>query len=207
MQVGHRGRERREARLEQAGRYADAAQAYLDEIKERPTARAYCGAGINLFRNGDYDQAFPLLREAVRIDPDGAQAHYTLALALFTRAEKAQQQSPNEEERKAIRDWYQEASAEARRAAELKPDFAQAYEFWGLSLKHLGDAAGAVAPLQKGVDCRPVELELQLGLGEALLESGRAKDAEKYLENARRLSPPNDSRAERDLERLRGKKG
>ena len=59
---------------------------------------------------------------------------------------------------------------------------------------HLGDAAGAVAPLLGGEDCRPESLELQLHLGEALMASGQAKEAETHLENARRLAPAGDSR-------------
>ena len=205
LQVGHRGRERREAELEQQRRYAEAAQAYLEEVQERPTARACIGAGLNLARDKQYDQAFPLLRQAVRLDPNSAQAHYTLALALFSRAEETEQQSPTDQEKKEIRDWFQEASGEARRATELRPDHAQAYDFWGLALMHLGDSAGAVAPLRQGVECRPENLELQLHLGEALMASGQAKEAETHLENARRLAPAGDSRAADDLKRLRMK--
>ena len=38
------------------------------------------------------------------------------------------------------------------------------------------------------------------------MASGQAKEAETHLENARRLAPPGDSRADEDLKRLHGKK-
>ncbi|HEY7156296.1 MAG TPA: tetratricopeptide repeat protein, partial [Gemmataceae bacterium] len=82
---------------------------------------------------------------------------------------------------------------------------ALAYLFWGLALKHLGDSEAAVAPLRRGVACRPEMFQLQLALGEALLESGQRREAETYLENARYLDPK-DSRLLQALERLRGKK-
>jgi tetratricopeptide (TPR) repeat protein len=204
LQVGHRRREREVIELERAQRFQEAAEIYLRQIEEDPgAASAYTKAGIDLFRLGQYDRAFGLLREGVKRDPDSSDAHFGLALALFTRAEKEWQQSPGDERLKGL---FREAAEHAQKATELKPDFAKAYLFWGLSLKYLGDPAAAVAPLRKGVACRPEEIELQLGLGEALVESGEGKEARTYLENARRLDP-NDPRPPRDLERLHQKSG
>jgi tetratricopeptide (TPR) repeat protein len=100
--------------------------------------------------------------------------HFTLALVLFTAAEKTWQTAPGLPE---ARQWFTEVLEHARRAAELKPDHAQAYLFWGLALKYLGRPAEAVAPLRQGVACRPENFELQLALGEALLLSGPARPA------------------------------
>ena len=92
-----------------------------------------------------------------------------------------------------------------RRAAELRPGYARAYLFWGLALKYLGEPAAAVEPLRKGVLGHPEEFDLQLALGEALLQTGQDREAQTYLENARRLDP-DDPRPAQDLERLRHKK-
>jgi tetratricopeptide (TPR) repeat protein len=200
LRVGRRRREREVMELERAQRFQEAADMYLRQIEEDPNAAsAYTGAGMDLFRLGQYDRAFGLLREGVRRDPDSSDAHFHLAQALFTRAEKEWQQMPGDERLKGL---FREAAGHAEKAAGLKPDFAQAYLFWGLSLKYLGEPAAAVAPLRKGVACRPEEIELQLALGEALMDSGQGKEAKTYLENARRLDP-NDPRPPRDLERLR----
>jgi tetratricopeptide (TPR) repeat protein len=201
LQVGRRGLERRVGILEQQHRYAEAAELYLRQIEEGPTAQAYAGAGINLARLRDYERAMPLLREGIRLDPGSAHARYALALALFARAERESKESPGAPQ---IKEWFQEALEHARQTTQRRPDHAGAYLVWGLALKHLGDPGAAVEPLAKGVACSPADLELQLGLGEVLLEVGRFKEAEVHLENARRLAP-NDPRPANALKRARQK--
>ena len=201
LQVGSSNQSEEVEQLEREHRWQEAANVYLRQIDEHPTTAAYIGAGRDLARLGQYDRAFGLLREAVKRDTDNARAHFSLAQALFARAEREWQQSPGDER---LKDLFREAAEHARKATELKLDFAQAYLFWGLSLKYLGDPAAAVAPLRQGVACLPGDLELQLALGEALLESGQGQEARTYLENAHRLDP-NDPRPPRDLERLRQK--
>jgi tetratricopeptide (TPR) repeat protein len=198
LQVGHHRRERQADELERQHRYAEAAAVWLDQLEREPTVQACIGAGINLARQGDYERSLPLLREGVRRDPDNAQAQYTLALALFAQAEKEWQHSPGSAR---AREGFQEALPHARRAAERKPDHAMACLFWGLSLKYLGQPGEAIAPLRQGVAVRPDLFDLQLALGEALLESGRPQEAERHLENARRLDPK-DPRPRQALERL-----
>jgi tetratricopeptide (TPR) repeat protein len=202
LRVGHRRWEREVDQLEREGKYGEAAGVYLGQIKEHPTSRAYVGAGFNLARLHDYEHALPLLREGVRLDPESAQAHYSLALTQFTRAENEWQVSPGSPQAK---EWLRETVQEARRAVALKPDHDQAYRFWGLSLKYLGEAKAAVEPLRKAVDCRPDSFDLQLELGETLLETNEDREAATYLENARRLDPQNP-RALKALESLRAKK-
>jgi Flp pilus assembly protein TadD len=196
--VGRRSRYKEADRLEQTGQFADAAAMYLRQLESEPSARAYLGAGMNLARVGNFDRALPLLRKAVEQAPDDASTHYALALMLFTRSELEWQRRPGAE---ALKEGFREASRSARRATELKPDHAQAYLFWGLSQKYLGETAAAVETLRKGVACRPEEFELQLALGDALREVGAGAEARKHLENAARLDP-NDPRPAKALELL-----
>lgn len=201
LRAGRRGRERRVALLEQAHRYADAAQVYLDLIAKEPSADACAGAAINLFRLREYDRAFALARQGIELAPEDAEARFTLAHVLFARAERARDESP---EAPQVQEWFREAALQARRAAELRPDHARAYLFWGLALKHLGELEAAVEPLRKGLACQPADLGLQLSLGEVLLELGRTGDAKTHLENARSLAP-GDPRPIKALERLKSK--
>jgi tetratricopeptide (TPR) repeat protein len=196
LAVGRRRRERQVDELEREQRYAEAAEVWLEQVAQAPTAQAYVGAGVNVARLGDYERALPLLRQALRLNPDSAQAHYTLALVLFTRTEKQWQHSPDSAE---CREWLREVVEHARRAVELKPDYAMAYLFWGLALKYLGRPEEAIEPLRRGVTCRPDSFELQLALGEVLLASGHTTEAETHLENARRL----DAKDPRPIQALR----
>jgi predicted Zn-dependent protease len=70
---------------------------------------------------------------------------------------------------------------------------------------HRGEAAAAVEPLMKGVACRPEVFNLQLALGEALLEAKRLPEAATHLKNAQKLDPK-DPRPGQALERLRKRK-
>jgi tetratricopeptide (TPR) repeat protein len=202
LQTGERGRERAATALEKQHRFAEARNIYLEQLKKRSTSRDHVGAGYNLAQLGKYDEALPHLRDGVRLDPDSANAHYTLALVQYTRAEKERLVSPDSSQ---AREWLREAVEHARRAAELKPGHGRAYLFWGLALRDLGESAAAVAPLRKGVTCLPTEIDLQVSLGDVLLNVGRDDEAKVYLENARQLDP-NDPRVSKALERLHKKK-
>jgi Flp pilus assembly protein TadD len=188
--------------LENQKLYREAAEIHLKQIKEQPTAEAYLRAGTHLAQAGDFPRALPLLIKAAQLEPDNANIHSVLAAVFFKRAEKEWQASPSSAE---ARQGFGEAVEHARRATELRLDLAAAYLHWGLALMRLGKPEEAVAPLRKGVACQPTDLELQLSLGEALLEAGQLQDAQTHLNNARLLAP-NDPRPARVLQRLGQKK-
>jgi Flp pilus assembly protein TadD len=201
--VGWLGREREARSLEKQRRFAEAAQKYLEQIDRRPNISAYIGAGLNLTRARNYERALQMAREAVRLGPDDAAAHLCLAFALSSRAKQQWEKAPGSTQ---AREEFREAVAHARRAAELRPGHTQTYLVWSLSLRYLGEPEAALEPLRKGVACTPGDLQLQLTLGEVLLELGRLPEAETHLEIARQLAP-NDPRPGRALEQLRLKKG
>ncbi|HTU17278.1 MAG TPA: tetratricopeptide repeat protein [Gemmataceae bacterium] len=181
-------------------RYAEAAELWLAQLSQRRTCQACTAAGINCARLRDYDRALPLLCEAVELDPDSPLAHYTLALVLFTRGEQEEKQWPDDS---STRQWFRASIPHAKRATRLKTDYAQAYLFWGLAHKHLGNPAAALSPLRQGIACQPDSLDLQLALGEVLLAVGQSKEAAIHLQNARRLDPK-EPRVLHALERLQG---
>jgi tetratricopeptide (TPR) repeat protein len=173
-------------------RFRDIAEVHLRDVRERPTVSAYVNAGFSLVQARDFERALPLLRRAVELGPDSPTAHYVLALGLFEQAvDKA-----------ALR----EAAEQARRATELSPGHSRAFLTWGQALRRLGEPAAAVVPLRLGVQCEPGCFDLQLNLGEALLDAGQHGEARPPLENARRLAPA-DRRVAEALERLRQKGG
>ena len=184
--------------LERQQSFDAAAAAFLRQIETHPTARAYLGAGLNLERTGQLERALPLLREAAKLDPENYKAHFAVARVLSALVEK-------EPASARILEWNREIAEQARQTTELKPDLYQAYQFWGKAKKSLGDTAGALPPLRKGVAASPTDFELQVLLAETLIELGMNEDAEKTLENARLLNP-NDARVAALSERIRSKK-
>jgi tetratricopeptide (TPR) repeat protein len=205
MHVGERGFERLVRRLEMERHFAEAARLYEKRLKTHPTIQNHVGAALNYSRPPlrDYDRALPHVREAVRLDPKSAFAHYSLAQVVFARAERVWQTEPNSPQ---VLEWFRESLDHAKQAAELRPGYAEAYLFWGLSLKYLGRPEEAVEPLRRGVAGQPANKEQHLALGQALLESGQLTDeAENCLEAARRLAP-DDPRPIQALDSLRLKK-
>lgn len=194
--VGRRARERSITELESSGDFAGAARAYLRQVDERPTAEAYVGAAVNLARLQEYDLADQYLAKAVDLDSESSKTHYTIALVNLTRGER---EFANDPESPQAARWFRRVVSSAQRATELKPDHAQAYLMWGLGLKNLGETAAAVEPLRKGVACRPDLFDLQLALGQVLLEAEQKEEARKALKNAQRLRP-DDPRVVRALE-------
>ncbi len=190
MMVGPRGWQRHIKWLEQHQRHAEAAEVCLKRLEQDPRG--------SLRRRG------PELRQAARVR-SGIRA------VAGCRARRSQQRrcallaraGPVLPCRARLADAPRGAAAQgvaarsgrARPAhAEVRPGHAKTYMVWGLALKLLGRPAEAVAPLRQGVACNPGDLELQLGLGQVLLETGHGAEAQAYLENARRLAPPGDAR-------------
>lgn len=186
LQVGFRGFQRRVGVLERDRQFLEAAEAYLAQAQSRRTSQMLTGAGVNFARVHDYDRALGLLREAVQLDPNDSKAHYTLALVLFTKAEKEAARNPSNPD---LPRWFREVIAETKITIELKPDHAQAYLFWGLALKYLGEPKAAIEPLRKGLVIRPADFELLFGLGEVLAATGDTAGAEANLKAARQLKP------------------
>jgi tetratricopeptide (TPR) repeat protein len=199
LQVGRRARARMAARLEEEGRFLEAAEMYLEEAGPQRSPESLMAAGASLARANDYDRGLPLLREAATRAPNDPLIHYTLALMLFTRAEEVSLRNPESAEAK---EWFREVVAEAKKVTELKSDHSRGYLFWGLALKHLGDPKGAIDPLRKGLLARPDEFELHLALGQVLAATGDKKGAEAAFEAARQLDP-DDPRPAQELAKLK----
>lgn len=199
LRVGHYEWLRQESQLEKQHQFAEAADLYLQEARLNPTARVYARAGFNLARAGDFAQADSYLRQAVRLDPNSAHAHYLFAYTLFVRAETEWKHAADSPQ---ARQWFRECIEQARRTTQLQPTQAKAYLFWGRALKCLGESAAAVAPLRQGIECAPENFYLQLALGEVLLDVGKYQEAETCLKNAQKLNAT-DPRPAEALQRLR----
>jgi Flp pilus assembly protein TadD len=91
---------------------------------------------------------------------------------------------------------------DATRATELKPDYAEAYLFAGLSLHQLREPKAAIERYHRGLVARPDDFMLHLSLGQVLAETGDQAGARKHLEDARSLEPE-DPRPAEELAKLK----
>jgi len=188
--------------LEALHRFHDAANVYIQQLKQQPTAQNYVGAGLNAVFSGHTDYGLNLLRQGIRIDPERADSHFALAQALFQVGMSERERAPDSPDAQAR---LLEAAMAARRATELNPSNASAFLLWGRALMNRGEWGAAVPRLKQGVAIRPEVFDMHLALGESLLEAGQLQEAEIHLKNAQKLNA-NDERPAQGLRRIQQKK-
>lgn len=152
-----------------------------------PEARARFERANVLRDQGLLEQAADQYREAIRLDPESAEAHNNLGSILGRQGR------------------LQEAIREVSRAVELAPSLAEAHNNLGILLAVRGDSGSAESHFREaaGLDSRDPTARLNLGM--LLAKQGRAKEAAEQLEEALRLQPGNDA-ARRALRQLREKR-
>jgi len=79
---------------------------------------------------------------------------------------------------------YDEAIAHYRRAIELRPDYAPAYNNLASSLNSTGRSADAIAAYEHALQLQPDYPEAHYNLGNALLAAGRREEAVAHFERA-----------------------
>lgn len=134
--------------------------------------------GTELLRQGRPADAIPLLREAVRRDPDHPRAHLDLALALqqtnqdaVAAFDAAIRLTPNAVEAHAGRaialhrqGRLNEALESYGTAAALKPDAVEILSNYGVALAEAGRSQEALAVLERGVALQPRNVPIRLNL-------------------------------------------
>ena len=122
-------------------------------------------------RTGRIEEAIAQYEQALRINPDYAQAHCALGMAL------AQAGKP------------QEAIREYEYALQLEPDFADAHVSLGVALEKLGRLEDAIRHYEEALRIKSDDTEAHVNLGTALLTQGNARDAMAHYEEALRINP------------------
>jgi len=110
--------------------------------------------------------AEPLLREAVRKDPDNFTAHFNLALAL------------------SLEQKDDEAIQELRRTLQLKPGLYQADVNLGTLLLRTNKPAEALPVLKEAAELRPTEGHPNLLYAQALLQTNDLAQADRFFHDA-----------------------
>jgi tetratricopeptide (TPR) repeat protein len=165
--------------LDMIGR-GDLAQAiFRADAARRPDARNLRCFGTCLMKIGRTDEARGVLgravvayRDAIRLKPEDARAHYNLGVALWQLGQLA------------------EAEAECRTAVRLLPDLADAHFTLSDVLADLGRLAEAEGGYRALIRLQPEFIDaVYYNLGTVLEAQGRPGDAEAAYREALRLCP------------------
>ncbi len=146
-----------------------------------------------LGKMGRFEQAEQEIRIALSRAPNKSQPYYLLSLILFAQAEKWDQGEKRDPKR--AQELLEQSVAAAREALQRTSDYGHAHMALGRALWQLGKRPEAIAAMREAVQCRPEFADNHLYLGLALAEEGNLAEARPYLEQARLLAGPRDTRA------------
>ncbi len=175
---------------------------------DRSAARIYLEQGREHYRNDDDTQAIEAFQQAIKIDPDLAEAYFRLgltydALGQEKEAEDAYKKAV-EAYKKYLRDdnnsedgeahynlgqtyaglhLYGEAVREYRQAAKLKPDDAAIYYDLGQALMRLAQYDEAASAFSKSLELDPDNYRAEDALAEAREGVKRIRVGKKHQED------------------------
>lgn len=138
---------------------------WQDIVAKRPqNARGRNNLGVALMVRGWLPEAMDQYRQALRFQPDYAEAHNNFGNAL-ERADKLEE------------------------AVRIKPDFAEAHGNLGIALEEAGKMPEAISHFEDALRIQPDYAEAHYALGLALDTAGREPEAIGHYEQALRIRP------------------
>src|SRR5438876_119055 len=141
-------------------------------LKLASEAETHAAFGCELAERRKLDAAVSEFREALRINPEYAQAHYYLGAALFE-----------------LDNGVDEALVELREAIRLNPENAEAHNTMGLALLEQGSVDEATHEYREVLRIDPQYAEAHYNLGNALDDQGRPEAAAAEYREALRINP------------------
>lgn len=173
---------------------------------QRTQARALLEEGKELYRTDEDDKAVEKFQEAIKLDPDLAEAHFRLGL---THDAMGQEQEAEESYKKAIelykkylednskdaeahynlgqayagRRFYSEAVREYRLATKLKDDDSDMFYDLGTALSKLANYDEAVTAFSKSLEIDPENYRAEDALEEAREDAKRIRAGRKHQED------------------------
>lgn len=174
--------------------------------EDRTRARAQLDKGKELFRNDQDAEAVLAFLEAVRLDPDLAEAHFRLALGYESLGKREEAESEYKKAVEAYKKYfkendddaeahyalgqtyanlgqYSEAIREYRAATKLKDDDPDIYYDLGLAHTKLAQYDAAAAAFSKSLEIDPDYYRAQDGLDEAKEGIKRIRAGRKHQED------------------------
>jgi Flp pilus assembly protein TadD len=125
----------------------------------------------DLSEKHQFEQAVPVWKKAVELNPDDPRAHNNLGAALVETGHP------------------EDALAEYRRSLELNDQSSQAHNNLGSLMAQEGKIDEALAQFQKAVELNPDNGRAHCNLGSALSEKGRTEEALEHLRKGVALEP------------------
>ena len=117
------------------------------------------------------DEAIAQYQKALEINPNDAEAHYNLGIALLQKGQ------------------VDEAMVQFQKALEINPNYAEAHNNLGLVLFQKGQVDEAIAQYQKALEINPDYAAAHYNLGNALLQKGQLDEAIAQFQKALEINP------------------
>ena len=152
--------------------YRSAIAIWTDTVEKRPAnPRAHYSLGRLLIEAGRVDEGVRHDEEAVRLQPNYAEAINNVGVAMFGLGRVA------------------DAIGHYERAVHLRPDLVEPHANLANALREAGRLPEAIAQGEIAIKLKPDAAEAHYNLGRALHEAGRAADAKPRYQEALRLNP------------------
>jgi tetratricopeptide (TPR) repeat protein len=146
----------------------------IDEASKNDLAEAWNSKGLDLESQGKYDEATKAYDEAIRLNPNYAEAYYNKGNNLGLHQRK-----------------YDEALKAFDKAIQLNPNYAKAWYRKGLALSMQGKSDKAIKAYDEAIRLNPNYADAWVGKGIALNNPGKYEEAIKAFDEAIRLDPNN----------------
>lgn len=158
--------------LHRQGRLKDAERLYKASLKRRPKrADGWFLLGVVQSQREDPAKAVSNFRQAIQLQPDHAQAHNHLGLALMSL------------------NRFDQSIASFRKAISIKSDFFEAHNNLGRALKETGETTKAVESFSRSIEIEPNCADTFFNLGLSYVELSRPEDAVAAFRRAAELNP------------------